>query len=259
MINKSKSKQFEFTYEMFDKIKDNLSLPNHAELADNLILYLGNNSEAASQEHKLTKQDILRISAIVGCVNNDDLIFVFEHLKEIGLIAYRSLGGVGVSNGYSTMVTERSYNIKLTFVGWQKYEELKNGKPESKPFSVESMLASYPTALEVYKSALDKYEKHIYQRNVLDDLRLCLELLLKEILQSKKTLENQKEALGKFMKDKGSSPALRGSFQTLINHFAQYQNDHVKHNDAVNPDEIELVKDQVDSFIKHLIKLSEKV
>jgi len=233
-------------------------LPSITEQSDNLILYLGKFSKSLSEEQNYSENDLQKITAVVGCHKSNDLIIIFNHLKNIDLIDYYTLGGMTAFIGNSTVSLKISHRIKLTFTGWQKYEELKNGKPESKHNTVESMLGPYPKALGAYKSALDKYEKQIYQRNILDDLRLCLELLLKEILQSKKSLENQKEILGKFMKDKGSAPALRSSFQTLINHFAQYQNDHVKHDDAVNPEEIELVKDQVDSFIKHLIKLSEK-
>ena len=49
---------------------------------------------------------------------------------------------------------------------------------EKKAKDLESFLAKYPDVLKQYKSAKEKYEKGIYERNVLDDMRLALELLV---------------------------------------------------------------------------------
>ncbi|MCK5760655.1 MAG: hypothetical protein KAH33_05135 [Candidatus Delongbacteria bacterium] len=126
----------------------------------------------------------------------------------------------------------------------------------SKESGIQSLLSDYPNVLSLYNSAIEKYSSSLFKRNLLDDFRLCLECLLKDILKNKKTLENQIDILGKYLKDNGTSPALRGTFRSLLNHFIQYQNDNVKHaDDDVNYDEIELIKDQTESFIKYLIKL----
>lgn len=138
----------------------------------------------------------------------------------------------------------------------EKVESIFNSNIQG--YSIECLLFTYSNAFKSYKSALEKLEKRIYERNILDDLRLCLELLLKQILKNDKTLENQKELLGKFLKSKGASISLRNSFQSLLFHFTKYQNDYVKHSDKVNSDEIEWVKDQTESFIKHLILLENK-
>lgn len=39
-------------------------------------------------------------------------------------------------------------------------------------------LSDYPKSLKIYNEALDKYSKGIFLRNVLDDIKLSLELLL---------------------------------------------------------------------------------
>ena len=44
-------------------------------------------------------------------------------------------------------------------------------------------LSAYKKSFELYNSALDKLNNRIYQRNLIDDLRLSLELLLKELLK----------------------------------------------------------------------------
>lgn len=43
-------------------------------------------------------------------------------------------------------------------------------------------LNDYPDSLKQYQSALDKFKGNIFERNLLDDLRLSLELLMKGIL-----------------------------------------------------------------------------
>jgi hypothetical protein len=43
----------------------------------------------------------------------------------------------------------------------------------------------------------------VFLRNVLDDMRLSLELLLKAVLGNDKSLENQIPQLGGFIKEKG--------------------------------------------------------
>lgn len=128
----------------------------------------------------------------------------------------------------------------------------------SKENSIQSMLSKNPQSLKSYNDSLAKFKKNIFKRNLLDDLRLCLEFLLRDILENDKTLENQKEILGKYLKVKGLSTSLRNTFTTLITHYTKYQNDHVKHDDDVNPEEIELIKEQTESFIKHMIKLRDK-
>ena len=53
-------------------------------------------------------------------------------------------------------------------------------------------LRKYPKVYDNFKSALEKYQNKVYQRNLIDDLRLALELLLKIILRNKKRLEKNK-------------------------------------------------------------------
>lgn len=42
-------------------------------------------------------------------------------------------------------------------------------------------LSQYPRSLKIYNEALVKYDNRIYERNILDDMRLAFELLLKEM------------------------------------------------------------------------------
>lgn len=42
-------------------------------------------------------------------------------------------------------------------------------------------MSQYPRSLKIYNEALVKYDNRIYERNILDDMRLAFELLLKEM------------------------------------------------------------------------------
>jgi hypothetical protein len=114
-------------------------------------------------------------------------------------------------------------------------------------------LEKYPDAYKQYIGALHKYEKKIYERNLLDDLRLSLELLLRHILNNNKSLENQLSDLGNHQKSKGMSIEVTNMFNKLLDYYNKYQNNNVKHNDNVNSKEIELIIDLTSTFMKYLI------
>lgn len=100
-------------------------------------------------------------------------------------------------------------------------------------------LGNYPAVQKLYNEAIEKYKQRIYQRNVLDDMRLSLETFLKEVLGNQKSLENQLADVGKYQKDKGLSPEFINMFNRLLDYYSKYQNNYVKHNDAVKPQEID--------------------
>ena len=119
-------------------------------------------------------------------------------------------------------------------------------------------LEGYEPAFDLYTSAEEKYRGGVFSRNLLDDLRLSLESLLKHILHNSKSLENQVSPIGTFLASKGGSPELRNMFMKLLDYYTKYQNTYVKHNDAVIEEEIEIVFELTSSFIKHLIRLHER-
>ncbi len=116
-------------------------------------------------------------------------------------------------------------------------------------------LTGYPTAASLYAEALQKYRHGAFQRNLLDDLRLALESLLRELFGNQKSLENQLPAVGAYIKAAGGSPQLANMFHRLLDYYSKYQNDHVKHNDAVIETEIEFVLEVTSSFMKHLVRI----
>lgn len=116
-------------------------------------------------------------------------------------------------------------------------------------------LDGYPEALSLYNDALEKYEHGVFHRNLLDDLRLGLEKLLRETFSNSKSLENQIRFVGSYIKDRGGSKELANMFVTLVEYYAKYHNSYVKHDDSVIEEEIEFIFEITSSFMKHLIRL----
>lgn len=116
-------------------------------------------------------------------------------------------------------------------------------------------LKDYPEALKQYKSALEKLNTDSYTRNALDDLRLCLELFLKEYLNNDKSLENQKSEIGKCLKKENISKELRNMFSSLFDYYVKYQNNNVKHNVKYNSNETYFIFELTTVFLRFLVKL----
>jgi hypothetical protein len=121
-------------------------------------------------------------------------------------------------------------------------------------------LISYPKVLKSFKSALEKYQDKIYQRNLIDDLRLSLELLLKKILNNKERLEKQKTFLSEYMKKKNVPKELNNMYGQLIYYYIEYQNKYAKHDDKVDKvdsSEIEFIIYLTGTFIRFLMTLED--
>lgn len=119
-------------------------------------------------------------------------------------------------------------------------------------------LDSFDDVLSLYNEALLKFKNNVFERNLLDDLRLSLEKLLKHILNNSKSLENQISDLGSFIASKGGSKELANMFQKLVDYYSKYQNSYVKHDDKVIEEEIEFMFELTSSFMKHIIRINSK-
>lgn len=121
-----------------------------------------------------------------------------------------------------------------------------------------SWLDGYTKSLEQYNNALEKYKGNIFERNLLDDLRLSLELLVKDILENSKSLENQFSDIGLFIKSNNGSKELANMFVKLVEYFTKYQNDYVKHDSQVIEEEVEFILEITSSFMKHFIRMKNR-
>lgn len=120
-------------------------------------------------------------------------------------------------------------------------------------------LEEFPESLQLYNKAIENYKLRSFERNILDDLRLSLELLLKSIFKNEKSLENQLGNVGTLISTAGGSKEYTNMLVKLIDYYSQYQNSYVKHNDKVNPNEIEFIIEITSIFMKNLVKFQRAI
>lgn len=119
-------------------------------------------------------------------------------------------------------------------------------------------LGTYEKAQKQYRRALNDMLKGKYDRQIVDTLRLALELFLKQFLGNNKSLENQTKDLGIYLKDKNISSEVSNMFFKLIDCYAKYNNSHAKHDDSVDENELDFLLYLTGSFIHFLIKIDKK-
>lgn len=119
-------------------------------------------------------------------------------------------------------------------------------------------LVLYPKVQKSFKSALEKYQNKIFQRNLIDDLRLSLELLIGELLINDKILANQEILLAEYLKQKNIPKELINMYWKLIDYYSKYQNNYVKHNDKVDSSKIEFILYLTGTFMRFLLTLGDQ-
>jgi len=125
-------------------------------------------------------------------------------------------------------------------------------KNQSGFLKISKILRNYPKALQCYLNAIDKLDTDFNTRNLLDDLRLTLELYISAKLKNNKSLENQIEAVGIYCKEKGVSKEVANMFHKLIDLYTKYQNNYVKHDNAVNKGEVLFMLKLTNNFIEFI-------
>jgi len=189
------------------------------------------------------------------------LIYLYELLKTLSIKYEEHLITCDFSEQPEKCSTNRFY-IKCKFFAEQEIRTLN-------PFTEYSILRpninsdllkanllelkEYPDAAKLYQSALDKLNESRYERNLLDDLRLCLEIIIKKKLNNNKSIENQNENLGEYLKEKGISKELTNMLIKLLDYFTKYHNTYIKHNDHVKEKEIDFTINLTAAFINIIL------
>jgi len=119
-------------------------------------------------------------------------------------------------------------------------------------------LVLYPKVQKSFESALEKYQNKIFQRNLIDDLRLSLELLFKKLLHNDRNLDNQQNFLAEHLQQKNIPRELINMYWKLINYYTKYQNNYAKHNDKVGSSEIEFILYLTGIFMRFLLTLGDE-
>jgi hypothetical protein len=121
-----------------------------------------------------------------------------------------------------------------------------------------SGLEDYPEVVKHFEGALKIYqsgETNQY-RNLLDNLRFAFEQLLKKILKNQKSLENQKENLLRWLREKGLYIDVVNLYEKLFSTYLNYQNNAVKHNEEFSLNEVEFMIYLTGNFIRLIIQLA---
>jgi len=89
-------------------------LPTHAEQADNLIRWIGDNINSGNRYIAVNKY---KVPAIVGSTTLDEFYLVFQHLKDTKrFIKHKTAIGRGNTD---------LFDVTLSFSGWEYYRKLK--------------------------------------------------------------------------------------------------------------------------------------
>ena len=123
-----------------------------------------------------------------------------------------------------------------------------------------SELEKYPNAAKPFVQALKIYQSGdtTQYRNLLDNLRLALEQLLKNILgNERRGLEKHKNDLKEWMvREKKLHSNIPSLYKELLNNYTEYQNSAVKHDEKYSLDEVEFMIYLTATFMRLIIQLA---
>ncbi len=119
-------------------------------------------------------------------------------------------------------------------------------------------LELYPKAREKMHLALSSLQRNGQPRQIIDNMRLSFELFLKQYLNNEKSLENQKELLGKKLQEYGIAKEIRDMYATVFSFYTRYNNENVKHDDKCAKVETEYIIYLTGTFIRLLIQIDKK-
>jgi hypothetical protein len=118
-------------------------------------------------------------------------------------------------------------------------------------------LESYPKVVKQFSLALEIYLTDAGSKRgiVLDRLRHSLEQLLRALLSNRKSLENQKDHLLPWLKARHVNQEVVSMFAVLLEKFAKYQNDAVKHDDKSAAVEVDFMIYLTGAFMRFLLEV----
>lgn len=257
---------------ILEKLIGNISLKN--EFRDFFIKYTGIEHKDLgtvnfNTEIDIGQKDWLDISGknyikfsdtCIGKAFQEDLTNVIKYIQVIFLMDNSIIPGDIKESLYeeiSEIISIFGININVQKEN-NRYLLYPKGAKELDDALVNNVLVwlgKYDSSRKKFISALEKYQNKDDTRNTLDDLRLSLELLVQEIVNNKKTLENNKSEIGKILKDKGINVEISNMYIKLFDYYTIYQNNNVKHRENCSYNEIEFVIYLTGSFMRLLLSI----
>ena len=118
-------------------------------------------------------------------------------------------------------------------------------------------LDKYKITKEHFSSAVKMQRKKQNYRNIVDELRFSLESFFQQLFSNKKTLENQKNNVGEFLKNNNISTTISNMYIKLFDLYTVYNNDNAKHGDNITEQEIDYLIYLTGSFIRLVLQIEE--
>ncbi|MBN1900996.1 hypothetical protein JW926_06685 [Candidatus Sumerlaeota bacterium] len=125
-----KGREPELNFGFYKSILDNAKLPNPAEQADNAILYLGGISKYPAEFQPIIFDHFY--AKIGALFNRASIHYILQSLSNKNLIEIKTNKGNINLNDTSKCDLYSNLEVRLSFEGWEKYEELRKGISESK-------------------------------------------------------------------------------------------------------------------------------
>ncbi|MCI8347262.1 MAG: hypothetical protein HFJ12_04870 [Bacilli bacterium] len=153
-----------------------------------------------------------------------------------------------VSNTKVRIIKDESYKIYPTDI------ELFD---EKLIVDVLNWLDNYPKTKEHFSNALRMQRIDNRLRIIVDELRLSLEFMFKQLFDNDKSLENQKSNLGKYFKDNCISSEISNMYTKLFILYTDYNNHNAKHNDMIKEIEIDYLIYLTGTFIRFILLIEQ--
>jgi len=196
----------------------------------------------------------------IGKAFQEDIVNVIRYIQIIFLMDNNIIPSL-VKSKLCKEINEIAdiYNININIVksGKNEYLVYPKGAKELDDALVNEMLIwmdKFPKAKANYYNALEKYSQNGNLRNILDDLRLSLELLIQGILENKKSIENNKNEICKYLKDNNINKEITNMFYTILDYYMKYQDNNVKHDENCYEQEAEFIIYITGTFMRLLLQ-----
>lgn len=119
-------------------------------------------------------------------------------------------------------------------------------------------LDKYDNTKKHFSNAVKMQRTKQNYRNIVDELRFSLESFFQQLFSNKKTLENQKNNVGDFLKNNNISTTISNMYIKLFDLYTIYNNDNAKHGDNITENEVDYLIYLTGSFIRLILQIEEE-
>lgn len=197
----------------------------------------------------------------VFLADNNDLSDVQTILKGL-----QSVKGVNISNDNRdlTVYPRPPFNASEIkgYVETALSSYYSNSKKDSQTvedaIEIRDAFSSNSKVRKCYNDAIGKMAEGKYDRNSVDDVRLALEIYLKEVLGNDKPLEKQNAALKEYLADHDVSEELIKTHTQSLFNLCNFFNNHAKHDYNVKSEEVDSAIGYANQIMKSLLNIERK-